>query len=191
MSNAPSRHSSRRKKSRDRIYLECPNDLCDELDKCKEQTEFSVPLEVPVGHRIIRRPHDPKVKFLRTVLIFTGVWIQSEISLPPEASDFHIEACQGHSSRAFITWRSDAHRSKASEQWRQHLKEADQEFLQHRKVRCPSEQCIGSFTSAIRRHNGYIRAQSDRKFRRPTIGSSNARKFRWPTKNKGQQLQNG
>ena len=155
-------------------YLRRPNDRYDELDKCKEETGFSVPPEVPVGHRIIRWPPDRKVRRLRMVLIFTGVWIQSEISLPPEASDFHIEACQGHSSRAFITWRSDAHRSKASEQWCQHLKEADQEFLQHQKVRCPSEQCIRSFTSAVRRLNGYIRAQSDRKFWSPTIRSSDA-----------------
>ena len=58
-----------------------PNYWCDELDKCKEETRFSVPPEVPVGHRKIRWPPDWKFRCLRIELIFSGFEISWKILL--------------------------------------------------------------------------------------------------------------
>ena len=58
-----------------------PNYWCDELDKCKEETKFSVPPEVPMGHRKIRWAPDWKFRCLRIELIFSGFEISWKILL--------------------------------------------------------------------------------------------------------------
>ena len=138
------------------------------------------------GHRKFRWLSDRKVWRLWMTPIVSGFEINWKSSIPLEDlmppnhrhrtkhRHFTQRACQGRNIGVFITECSNGHWSNASEQWRQHLREADQESLQHQKVWCPSEQYIRAITSAVRRLNGYIRAQSDRKFRRPIIGRSDA-----------------
>ena len=62
MSNSPTRRPNHHRdiksqsKSRDRIYLEPPNDRCDELDKCNNETGKTQ------CDQIIRHPHDRTIR---------------------------------------------------------------------------------------------------------------------------------
>ena len=115
-------------------------------------SEVPVPSEVPITHHW-------KFRRLSMVLIFSAMLTQLKILSTTGSSDgLNIKhrtkhrrvtqrACFSRAQTFFSTGSSDDHRINASE--------------------LPMVA-----TSVVRRLNGYIRAQSDRKFRRPPIGSS-------------------